>query len=580
MCGATPVQHLVKLFASKPIPRGLAAYGHTWSAQQLVPFVNVVLGITDGAVDNRMLSALDWGIRLPLAAFTAFCPSLPALIFGHIASLVLFLVHMPFVWDHMGWSAIMEVSFVVVMLRASQRTATKEMSTIVDHFFSIARFQMILLYFSAAFWKLTTSFLDPRTSCGTILTGELLGYLMPGEVIKIAPESMRLLLISAPLLTVLGEFAISALLGLWPGLGVLLGLLFHFSICLLPVNYAGGFSIACSARYVVFLPEAVAAVFEDQGCRRAWLGTTVLASAVAVAVAKGSVDANFVLYVYFTLLYMLALLKQARGKTAQGAREAMASRTVPCAIMAATMCFGLLGPIVGLQNMGSLTMYGNVKHYGGSNHLIVPTGLLQGYCRDSLFSDGAQDTWLCDASGGWVVRVDATNSAALQRLSPADASDLLPANARTLLKAAGSSGKYFAMYYSRMTSSDFLSNLSASLGGMPAQTPYVVSLFELRRLLALARRRGEPFWLRFTPLPESVRSLGLWRTHAATEVLLDEDPRSGLMTCSLVNGSSSTPCNDGVLARLGPPPWWLSKVLLPYPVPLLDGADDEVHCSA
>ena len=77
---------------------------------------------------------------------------------------------------------------------------------------------------------------------------------------------------------------------------------------------------------------------------------------------------------------------------------------------------GFLHPVFGVQMMASSTMYGNVKNYGGGNHLLVPTGLLQTW----LAPVGLLPTaWLFDFGGGWV-RVEHTNSTALMTLSEAE----------------------------------------------------------------------------------------------------------------------------------------------------------------
>ena len=41
-----------------------------------------------------------------------------------------------------------------------------------------------------------------------------------------------------------------------------------------------------------------------------------------------------------------------------------------------------MAPIVGVMAMASSTMYGNVKQFGGGNHLVVPNGVLQEYYAD------------------------------------------------------------------------------------------------------------------------------------------------------------------------------------------------------
>ena len=81
------------------------------------------------------------------------------------------------------------------------------------------------------------------------------------------------------------------------------------------------------------------------------------------------------------------------------------ARDLAGASVAAAFVYGFLHPVLGVQMMASSTMYGNVKNYGGGNHLIVPTGLLQDYLA------GTPAT-VSDFAGGFV-RVEHTTSPSL-----------------------------------------------------------------------------------------------------------------------------------------------------------------------
>mmetsp|Transcript_18883 Transcript_18883/g.60595 ORF Transcript_18883/g.60595 Transcript_18883/m.60595 type:complete len:363 (+) Transcript_18883:123-1211(+) len=255
------------------------------------------------------------------------------------------------------------------------------------------------------------------------------------------------------------------------------------------------------------------------------------------------------------------------------------------AAAAAAAAYGFLGPVLGLQMMASSTMYGNVKNYGGSNHLLVPTGLLQTALAEQS-SAAAAPAWLSDAFGGGLVRIDATNSSVLLSLAVggAEMTDKLPLRARELLSSANASGRYFEFYaarnyYERSYDHDktALHAAAAAAGATDSSDPaYVVPAYELRRSLALARRRGEPFSLEYTPLPPGLGTPTQWRAHAGEKVSLDE-AADGLVSC--VVGRAREACGAAELALLPPPPWLLTRVLLPYPIPLLDGAGDGIHCT-
>ena len=66
--------------------------------------------------------------------------------------------------------------------------------------------------------------------------------------------------------------------------------------------------------------------------------------------------------------------------------------------MAAFYAFGL--PMLGLIDVGSCAMFANLKAHGGSNHLFLPTGLLQRWFAGAA-PDGSRSL-LDDLKGGVV----------------------------------------------------------------------------------------------------------------------------------------------------------------------------------
>ena len=154
-------------------------------------------------------------------------PSQRMLLVAHIVNLALFFIWMPMVWDHMCWAAVLELTFVVFSLSGSDRT-----------FLPAARTQMCCLYIVAAFWKLTTSFLDFRTSCGSLLFAELASTLVPETMLPVGGATAEALLRAAPTLSALLEFAIGPVLAVMPRMGIILSIGFHITINLLPLNCA------------------------------------------------------------------------------------------------------------------------------------------------------------------------------------------------------------------------------------------------------------------------------------------------------------------------------------------------------
>merc|ERR1719215_2063258 len=104
---------------------------------------------------------------------------------------------------------------------------------------------------------------------------------------------------SSPVLIVIIEYAVPALLWYFPPAGVLVGLKFHQTINLMPMTYAGGFSIAMCSRYVLFLPGAATRALGGGGnwvlASASWAGILAL----MYSVHHGQLDASGVSFIVF-----------------------------------------------------------------------------------------------------------------------------------------------------------------------------------------------------------------------------------------------------------------------------------------
>mmetsp|Transcript_36004 Transcript_36004/g.118524 ORF Transcript_36004/g.118524 Transcript_36004/m.118524 type:complete len:329 (-) Transcript_36004:1941-2927(-) len=242
----------------------LATYARFWCLHQLAPFADQAFALA-GAMDHRMIDEscqtgpgaclrahfdYDWLVRLPLALACLLFPGRRLLLLAHLVNVVGWADRMPAVWDYMCWCALMEAPFVLAAATSSSMAETAR------KFLPAMRAQLVVLYFSAAFWKLTSSWYDGHYSCSTVLMSELLSGLEP--LFPPLATLSGLMLHAAPALVAGIEFAVPALLLLQPRHGVLLALVFHQTINLMPATYAGGFSIAMCARQIIFLPAAAA----------------------------------------------------------------------------------------------------------------------------------------------------------------------------------------------------------------------------------------------------------------------------------------------------------------------------------
>ena len=186
--------------ATFPGPPLLAEYALGWSLHQLAPFLDKMVGVA-GAMDHRMIEKpYDWYVRLPLALMCLVMPNSHTLLVAHIVNIVCWFDVMPAVWDYMVWCAILESTFVIAAILSS---SSDEVSRL---FLPAIRAQLIVLYFSAAFWKLTTSWFDTHYSCATVLMSELLAGLEPllPPLVHVAEP----MLLGAPALVAGIEFAV------------------------------------------------------------------------------------------------------------------------------------------------------------------------------------------------------------------------------------------------------------------------------------------------------------------------------------------------------------------------------------
>ena len=156
------------------------------------------------------------------------------------------------------------------------------------------------------------------------------------------------------------------------------------------------------------------------------------------------------------------------------------------------------------------------------------------------------------------------------------------------MAAVNASGRYFEFYAAR-NYYDRPTELAASAlseeGGAEAEYPaYVVPNIELRRALALARKHDEgAFYVAYTRLPHALLTPGEWKAYGGSQIVCKRSIDETAFACSkaafALDFLGLAACDEAELALLAPPPWWITKLLHPYPAPLLAGAGDGIHCS-
>ena len=150
--------------------------------------------------------------------------------------------------------------------------------------------QMALFYMSSGFWKLTTAFLDPTSSCATVFFCDLLGQYLPQALVT--PTLLWAITHAAPVLTVTLELSLGVLaIPLLPrfarriGLGLLV--LFHLMIALTPhPNDIATYGLSNAPRFLFLLPDASATAFDELTNREPTnrlLPAAVVAAAITTA---------------------------------------------------------------------------------------------------------------------------------------------------------------------------------------------------------------------------------------------------------------------------------------------------------
>jgi len=92
---------------------------------------------------------------------------------------------------------------------------------------------------------------------------------------------------------------------------------------------------------------------------------------------------------------------------------------------------------LGLQDLGGPNMYSNLRMQSGSNHLFLPTALLQRWCGKSSAD------WCAFAPPAGIVRVESSTSVYINSLYPGEITSVHSKRARRMLMRAGHSARQF-----------------------------------------------------------------------------------------------------------------------------------------
>lgn len=502
--------HRIRMASREPVVAyardPLQLYVYLWLAQQfLATGLFDLLGTESLSLASQTALSSKWSTLALWALFLALAvkpSSKPLLVASHLVAIALDVAKLPMVWDYDFWDALAEAAVAVAVVTGKSPGP-------------VARAQLVVLYGATALYKLTSSFLSSRTSCAPIFVFTLLDSVLP-SAFDVPSAVVSALHFSAAYLTLLVEAAIPLLLVFWAELGVAVGLFFHLLIAVTPPpNNAGGFSVSIAVKYAFF-----ATLEQRRGLY--FLDAALVASSALLGIRRGR---DWALPVYVAMACVLA--------RRLGRRRTLSFKW-RSSLVVLTALYAIVPQILGLLDMGAPTMFANLKVFAGSNHILLPTGLLFG-----------------PAAHGEILRVENTSSTTMNAIHPNEASHLIAPRVRTWLQDNGHTGRQFSPYVARVIGIHFAPDVFNG--------PYLIPATELKRLVADARDAGDDYYLEYTKLghPPLRQHGDKVRFHAASR------------NCTVLTVAGDLhPCDDHELAldpHLSP---WARTMLLFFSIPV------------
>ena len=512
----------------------------------------------------------------------------------------------PFLWDSEFWLALTDLSVALAMLLSMYYAKSRPSAGFfVRGALPWIRTQLAIQYAACALFKLNTAFLHRHTSCAPIFVLSLLVKTLPGTAQTMPQWALELFADIAPWSVVVVEALIALFLFFHDArvhdIGIGLALIFHALIAVTPrPNGVPTFSCVAISRLFLLIgnassvnnnnnnnnnnnaPPAVRILHDGGSLGRAAAGCVAMA-AIVLSMTR---DVAIVLYFSWCCLCILALMESCRQR--QTTVVVSTRDDSPPALWTGRWMVGLatfyaiVPPMLGLQEIGSNTMFANLRLHGGTNHIWgLPTGLLQQWwyhhhdADDDIREHGTHAAWY-HAFGGGVVRVEYTDSEHLNQLYPGEMTEWLSPDLRALLTRVGHASRQFNPKARRVLGPAARARMpwwNAANGTFTNLRPFVrytVPALELRRLLheATVHAQGS-FALVYTRLVGATGN-ETWRRQSQGVLVYVQCHKNGTMNCRsrdepwLVD-TDWAPCRASELALLPPPPWWATKFMLFYP---------------
>lgn len=511
--------------------------------------------------------------------------------------------------------------------------SAEDEQTIVAGCARTIRCQFSIFYVASGFWKLNTSFSNSSYSCASLFAAQLLehlpdAWLFPAatagasgnQLLTLAvPAFARVVAMAAPFFTLLIEIALPCLQALNPEalggraafLAVTTTLAFHIIIGLTPPpSNVASFGVTTCTRLFFWMPDAVAAAFDDgvqmfQTPAPRLFGTATLGACMALASAatlacvsslhlaavstvQGSgVDWHLAWLAALCVIFGRAMMihtRLDRQRLAEVGDKGQSSSLTPNSshslhpvahswLIGLAAVYAFVLPAAGLQEKAGCLMFSQLRMHGGSNHFLLPTGLLQSLLLDAPPSN---------AFSGGVVRIEATN---LSWVGSAFSQHLGARTQRVLREVAGVRAEY--IWAEKATT-------------LPRANPpprfmrHTVSNLGLRQLIATAAAQRDAFWLLYTRLEGAVGD-EKWRTESDGLRYVVRSAGDGVVSCSRDGGNlfskivrlaqlDTEACDEHetalVLAPIDSVTSALVYWLVPQPNPIVEetAMREEMHC--
>ena len=501
----------------------------------------------------------------------------------------------PHNWESNVWVSIIDAFMAIVVVTTPDTT----MKQVADSYSTTVLEMFVWFYTAAGFWKINTHFLDPSASCATIFLAQHLTYYGSGS-----PEQIQAMAQAAqpwfPLVTIVVELSMGLSLAVvrcfTPGtvgrnrtvlVAMAVVLFFHLGVCVTPRPHdISGFAAQCACRLPLVVPEGTAWQAVLTKCRRHVMWFV----AVAVLYVSYGVQNSFTPLNWFfgafgivSVLDMWATTELPMSETINAATTTTKPRPYkPVAWMGLASAvaffysFGII--LLGLMEEASPNMFANLKIHGGSNHLLLPTGLFFQWAA-ARESQGETDSFLVRHWGGGL---ESTTSQWLTEIYPNDMTHILqPAPMVVELLQKHLNGSQPAVYFN----SGVNRVLHLRERGYIPPPPhgqflsYTVPALEWKRLLKEALQYlGSPsFTVDYAHLPGTSGN-ETWRAFAWERRVHIEVVNWEITSCTVKWNSdeenTTKPCGPNELPyKLESVPWWLSKLSLYHGYPILYNAD-------